>query len=198
MKLYESGPSRSARCRWTLLELGLEFESIEARELIGTDEYKKVHPQGKLPALVLDDGKVLFESAAICTYLADLAPEKKLLAPPGSWGRALHGQWVSFTLSELEAYLWSNARHTWFLPEDERVAAIVEPNNREAYSALAVLDRALAEDDYLVDNTFSVTDIFVGYAINWARRAKVLEGFDNLEGYLGRLLAREHCPLPTD
>ena len=28
IKLYELGPTRSARCRWTLLEAGLEYESI--------------------------------------------------------------------------------------------------------------------------------------------------------------------------
>ena len=194
MKLYEFGSSRSARCVWTLRELGLDYESVDARGLIGSDELKRLHPLGKLPALEVD-GRALFESAAICTYLADREPDAGLVAPPGSWERALHDQWVSFTLSELEAYLWSSAHHTWRLPEDERVGAIVEPNDRSAGRALDVLERVLADVDYLVANRFSVTDIIAGYAVNWAALTIGLGERPNLVAWLERLHAREHCTL---
>ena len=72
--LYGSGTSRSSRCLWTLLELGVEFEYVDDSSLIGTENLRKLQPQGKLPAIVVD-GKSLFESAAICTYLCDLYPE---------------------------------------------------------------------------------------------------------------------------
>ena len=194
MKLYEFAPTRSARCRWTLLELGLDFTSIADSSLIGSAELKRIHPMGKLPAMVID-GKPLFESAAICTYLADSHPEAGLIAPPGSWDRALHDQWVSFALTELEAWLWSNARHTFIYPEEKRIPAIFEPNGEEVNKAAAVLDAALADSDYLVANTFSVTDIIVAYAVDWARRQKLLAGCVNLDSYLQRLFAREHCTL---
>lgn len=91
IKLYELGPTRSARCRWALLEAGLEYESVgNDPSIIGSDELRDVHPLGKLPAAIID-GKPLFESAAIATAVADLVPEKELIAPPGSWSRALHG-----------------------------------------------------------------------------------------------------------
>lgn len=64
IKLYELGPTRSARCRWTLLEAGLEYESVgNDPGIIGSEELKRVHPLGKLPAAIID-GKPLFESAA--------------------------------------------------------------------------------------------------------------------------------------
>ena len=44
-----------------------------------------MHPLGKLPIAVID-GKSLFESAAICTYLADHATGVDLVAEPGGWG----------------------------------------------------------------------------------------------------------------
>ena len=72
IKLYESGPSRSARVRWVLQEAELEFQSIDRGiALYGSEELRSVHPLGKLPAAVID-GRPLFESAAI----ADLVPEK--------------------------------------------------------------------------------------------------------------------------
>ena len=107
--LYEYKNSRSKQVRWTLQELGLEFRSSEGREILHSDELSQVNPMGKVPA-VLIDGEPLFESAAICTYLADLVPEKGLIAPSGTRERALHLQWTSFALTEMEAYVWSNAR----------------------------------------------------------------------------------------
>ena len=71
--LYESGTSRSARCRWTLLEAGITFNSVARPKLAKSDEVKALHPLGKLPIAVID-GRVLFESAAICTYIADNVP----------------------------------------------------------------------------------------------------------------------------
>lgn len=109
--LYELQPTRSARVRWTLLELGIAFESIEGRgrEIFALPELVQIHPMSKLPAL-RDSGRPLFESAAICTWLADSHPQSGLIAPSGTWPRALHDQWTAFTLAEVEANLWHTAR----------------------------------------------------------------------------------------
>lgn len=194
IRLYEYGPSRSVRARWTLLEAGLEFEAVNARELIGTKDYRRIHPQGKIPALEIE-GRVLFESAAIATWVADQVPDAGLIAPSGTWQRALHDQWVSFALTELEAYLWSSFRNTSLLPEDQRVAEILPQNARFASSAAKVLDAELGKRDYLVEDRFTVTDIIVGYTVNWARQARLIDDRDNLRAYLERLYEREHCVL---
>ena len=154
---------------------------------------RAIHPQAKVPAIVID-GEPLFESAAICTFLCDLAPEKQLLARPGTRARALHDQWVSFSQSEIEAYLWSNAKHSSFYPEAKRIPAVIERNNEEIASGLAVLNDLLGGSDFLIDGRFSVTDIIVGWTINWARRQGRLDDFDHLGTYVKRLLAREQCP----
>ena len=62
--LYEVGTSRSLRCRWTLKELGLDYQSIEDRSLLRSDELKQFHPLGKMPVALID-GRPLFESSAI-------------------------------------------------------------------------------------------------------------------------------------
>ena len=192
--LYGVDFARSARCRWTLLELGLEFDEITDASLIGSDELRTVHPQAKAPAMMIDD-KPLFESAAICTYLCDLVPEKQLINQVGSREHALHDQWVSFAQSEMEGYLWSNAKHTNFYPKEKRVPDIVPSNNEEFRAGAKVLDNTLAEIPFIVGGQFSVTDIIVGWTVNWGRRMGQLDGFDHLASYLDRLFAREHCTL---
>ena len=191
---YEYGPSRSKQVRWALLELGLEFKSVAGVELLHSDELNKVNPMGKVPA-VLIDGEPLFEAAAICTYLADLVPENSLISPSGTRERALHLQWISFALTELEAYVWSNARNTFVLPKEKRITALFEQNNKAFMHAAKVLDRVMADKDYLVGNRFSVTDILVGFTLNWGDAVGLLEHTPNLQAYLARLKQRPHCTL---
>ena len=195
--LYEFAPTRSARARWTLLELGIPFESIAGREVIGSPELKAVSPLGKVPGIV-DNGRPLFESAAICTWLADSHPEKGLIAPSGSWDRALHDQWVTFCLAELESHLWSTARNTFLYPEPRRVPAVLEQDADEGRKSLEVLDAHLATTPFLVGGKFTVADIIVGYTTNWARRAGWAGGLSHCLAYTDRLLAMPNCPYATD
>jgi len=192
--LYEYGPSRSKQARWALQELGLEFKSIAGLEILHSDELNQVNPMGKVPAVVIN-GEPLFEAAAICTYLADLVPEKSLIAASGTRERALHLQWVSFALTEMEAYLWSNARNTFVLPEEKRITALFEQNNKAFKHAAKVLNKALENADYLVGNQFSVTDILVGFTVNWGSLMGLIEHTPNLQKYLVRLEERPDCTL---
>lgn len=192
--LYEYGPSRSKQARWALQELGLEFKSIAGLEILHSDELKQVNPMGKVPAVMIN-GEPLFEAAAICTCLADLVPDKGLIAASGTRERALHLQWLSFALTEMEAYLWSNARNTFVLPEEQRITALFEQNNKAFTDAAKVLDKALENTDYLVGNRFSVTDILVGFTVNWGDQMGLLEKTPNLQKYLARLKERPDCAL---
>ena len=69
-----------------LEEIGRPFEirKVERNENgLSPPDYLAVNPLGRVPALVDDDGLVLWESAAITIHLADKHPEAKLLPPPG-------------------------------------------------------------------------------------------------------------------
>lgn len=195
--LYEAPTSRAQRCIWILDEVGATYETVSGRDVIGSDGLKKIHPLGKVPAVVID-GKPLIESAAICTYIADQFPEKRLIAKPGTWQRALHDQWVCFCLSEMEAFLWSTAINTFVLPEEERIPAIFEQNTKFFSASAAVVDQALENNDYLVDDQFSVTDVIMGFTISWANYYKLIEPFKNLQKYLDRLCERPCCPLKKE
>lgn len=197
IELYELAPTRSARVRWTLLEAGLSYASLGNRvDIIGSDELRQIHPLGKLPAARIDE-KPLFESAAIATAIADLVPEKNLVAKPGTWARTLHDQWVCFALSEMECWVSSTELNSFdfVLPKQEHVPAIIEQNNKMFRRSAAALDGVLEDVHYLVENRFTVTDIIVGYTLNFAEEQGLLTEFVNLGGYMERLYARQHCTL---
>ena len=195
--LFELGPTRSSRARWALLEAGLEFESLGNNiDVFKSAELHKVHPLGKLPAAIIDD-QPLFESAAIVTAIADLVPEEMLIAKPGTWSRNLHYQWVSFALTEMEAFLQSSEINTidFILPEEQHVKEIIKQNSTLYRKGAAVLDTVLSDKKFLVDNRFSATDILVSYTVNWGYDDGLIDDFPNLIAYLERLYERESCTL---
>ena len=191
--LLEAGTSRSARCRFTLLESGLAFEAITLKPR--SEEARAANPSGKLPVLMVDD-RPLYESAAICTFVADTAGEAAGLIPaPGSFERAEHDQWVSWTLSELDTWSWSLFVYENIAPASggAGVADALGPGNKEMWKrSAAQLAAHLEEREWIVGDRFSVTDIICGWSLNWGRCLGWLEN-PVLEAYLLRLFARPAC-----
>jgi len=88
MKMYSLMLSNFAsKSRIAIYEKGLNVEFVDPPGGLGSAEYKKVNPLGKVPALVLDNGQLIAESELINEYLEDKYPEKPLL-PKDAEGRA--------------------------------------------------------------------------------------------------------------
>ena len=185
-----------------LEEMGLPYKVIPVNITKGEQMapgFLKLSPNNKIPAIVDSEGPdgkpfSLFESAAICNWLADSHPQAGLIAPSGTWARALHDQWTAFTLAEVEANLGHTARNQFIYTENERIPAVYEQNAREAKRGLAVLHDALKGKSWLVEDRFSVTDIFVGYAVVWAHVQGMTADLSNVAAYAERILARPLCP----
>jgi glutathione S-transferase len=187
MKLYFAPRTRATRPRWMLEELGVPYEivtvDLDAKEN-RQPGYLRVHPLGQVPALV--DGDVtVFESIAICMYLADRWPERGLAPPVSSPLRAEYYQWLLFCPSTIEPAIGRSAQHGGDVTEAEREKACAR-----FAEAAEVLTRALATGEHMLGDAFSTVDVIVGSNLNWARRVGLLEGRDLLSGYLDRLLAR--------
>ena len=88
MKLYNLDLSNFAsKTRIALYEKGVAFEKVNPPGGMGSADYKKINPVGKVPSLQLDNGQVIAESEVINEYLEDKYPEKPLL-PKDAEGRA--------------------------------------------------------------------------------------------------------------
>ena len=195
MKLYEFGPSRALRVRWTLQELDVPFEAVAINLRDGEQrsaEFLKINPVGRLPVLI-DDGKVLTESVAIVLYLAEKYPAKRLL-PANLAERGQLYRWLLFTVTELEQPLWRMVRHSMLYPEDKRLPAEIALA-REDFAAVAqVLEAHMRGRKFLVGDTVTVGDFVLAYTLDWAKLARCLNGLPVLEAYLEQMYARPKAP----
>jgi glutathione S-transferase len=195
MKLYEFGPTRSIRVRWTLQELGVEFESIRINLLAGEHlqpKFLKINPAGKIPVLV-DEDLVLTESVAIVLYLADKYSNKGLI-PTELKERAQVNRWLLFAATELEQPLWRIARNTMLYPEDQRLPADVVLASQEFKAMAAVLEEHMQRRQFLVGNTVTVADFVAAYTLDWANEDRLLDDCPQLLAYMKRMYARPNAP----
>ncbi|WP_458329479.1 glutathione S-transferase N-terminal domain-containing protein [Ottowia flava] len=97
LTFYTNPMSRARVARWMLEETGLPYETqvLEYGTTMKAPGFLAINPMGKVPALKHGD-TVVTENAAICMYLADLVPEKKLAPPVGSHARGPYYRWISF------------------------------------------------------------------------------------------------------
>ncbi len=196
MKLYEFGPSRSIRVRWTLQELGIDFDTVQV-SLIKREhrspEFLKINPAGKLP--VLTDGElVLTESVAIVLYLAEKYADKGFI-PADLAGRAELYRWLLFTTTELEQPLWRIFRHTAGYPADKRLPGEVALA-RDDFTAMAqIAETHMSGRRFVVGETITVADFVLAYTLDWAKETKLLDGLPRLEAYMEEMYARPRAPM---
>jgi len=195
MKLYEFAPTRSIRVRWTLQELGVEFESVPVNMIAGEHrrpEFLKINPAGKLPVLV-DGEVVLTESVAIVLYLAEKYSDKGLV-PMNLRQRAQLNRWLLFAVTELEQPLWRIARHTTLYPEDRRLPGDVALA-REDFEVMAdVLEEHMNGRQFVVGDAVTVADFVLAYTLDWANEVRLLDDFPRLQAYMERMYARPNAP----
>ena len=191
MKLYYVPRTRASRPRWLLEEMGLPYELVRldtSRKETRTPEHLARQPLGHVPVLE-DEGVRVFESMAICLWLAERYPEKGLVAPPGSAARAETYQWLFFAATELEPHLAAISAQTR-RPEPERDVARIEEAKRRFAAAAVALEARLAGRTFLVGDSFSVADVVVGSVLSWGRAAAGLDGLPETQAWLARLKER--------
>jgi len=142
MKLYSSPTSPYARkARVIVHELGLDLDVIDIAAR-GNVEYRRVNPLGKIPALVLDDGAVLFDSPVVCEYLDKAGggaffPEDGMVQPDSRRRKALTLQALGDgVLDAVVTCVYENR----FRPAEHRSAEIVGYARGAIATALDVLE----------------------------------------------------------
>jgi glutathione S-transferase len=158
--------TRCYRVLWALEELGQEYDLNPA--LPQSPDVLALNPSGKVPILV-EDGEAITDSTAIITYLAD--KHGQLTARAGTLARAKQDAVTHMLLDELDAVLWTAARHSFILPEDKRVPEVKDSLKWEFARSLNRLETRM-QGPYLMGEDFTIADIICTHCLNWAYSAK--------------------------
>jgi glutathione S-transferase len=151
-------------------ELGIEYEKIVIdfdEDEHRSEEFLAVNPMGQIPALVLPDGTLMTESAAMLLEIVERHPDAGLAPLPTSRERAHFLRWLFFLSSTVYPAIlrfYYSDRHTTNADGAEGVKAAAEADLDHQF---AVLEDALDPGPYLLGETFSAVDIFLWMLIEW-------------------------------
>ncbi len=149
---------------------GLDYEGIEV-SLAAKDQHKedflKVNPRGQIPALVLPDGEVMTESAAICLYLGERHPESGLVPGSDDPIRAPFLRWMVYAAAQLyedDLRIYYPERYTL----DESGAPGVKVAAEAAFERhLDILEAAIDEGPFVFGQRMTILDVYLAMLVSW-------------------------------
>lgn len=155
------GMSVSGNChklRLLLEQLGREYRWVEVDSAHGetrTPEYLAKNPNGKVPIIEFEDGRVLAESNAIVCYLADGSG----YLPDDPWQRAQALSWMFFEQYSHEPYIAVARFIRVFTPADSPRRAELPGLLERGHRALAVMENHLQRHPWFTGEAYGVADI---------------------------------------
>jgi glutathione S-transferase len=188
MKLYYLTGACSLASYISLIEAGQEFEAISVdratRKAADGTDFMTLNPKGYVPALVLDNGEILTENAAVLAYIASLDKSRKLGAEPGTWPFYRLLEWLGFINSEVHKTIGG-----LFHPnasEDAKSAAREQVVKRYGF-----IEKSLGDKPFLTGDSFTVADAYLYVTLSWRERVKVdVSHLPILTAYYERCRAR--------
>jgi glutathione S-transferase len=186
VKLYDyPGAPNPRRVKIFAAEKGIDLELVHcdmSKREHKSPEFLKKNPSGKIPVLELEDGRCISESVAICRYLEFIEPE------PNLFGKDAYEQaFIESRNRHIELELWTQIGISWVngpivgsmglfnqVP-DAKVAS--DKNVRAFYKRL---DKEFKQVDFVAGNRFTIADITLLSAIDFATELVDLEPDSNL------------------
>jgi GST-like protein len=164
LTLYGARASGSIAVEAALTLLGVPYALVEGAtwaEETARDRVAPVNPMRQIPTLVLPDGAVMTESAAILIYLADLHAEDGLAPVATDPQRGQFLRWMVYVSSAIYSLHWIKPDVGRIgAPESSRASVVDAVHDRIAF-CWANMDRQLEPRQYLLGDKLSVLDLYV-------------------------------------
>jgi len=165
--LYGRPGSGSLAVQVALEEAGVPYERIwVAQEPVDIERFRELNPTGKVPALVLPDGTLMFESAAMLIHLALVLPEAKLAPRPGTTRHAQFLQWMVFMSANLyEAVLRIYYSVRYSTRGEADADAIRQQGMSDFLNHAKLISRSL--HPYVLGDEYSIADAYLYMLATW-------------------------------
>lgn len=189
--LYDYLPSQNA---WKVRQLLQHLQRPYRTEYISifegegrSDAFRRISPTGTVPALRLDDGRVLAESNAILAYLAT----GTAYLPDEAFARAKVWQWLSFEQERVESQIGALRHWTLTGKLARRPQALVDAKREGGREALQILEAELGARRFIAGDDYSIADISLfAYASRAEEAGLGLQPFARVRDWLARVRAQ--------
>lgn len=129
----------------------IEYDTTQGKSETRTPGYLAKNPNGRVPMLEFEDGRVLPESGAILFHLAAGTP----FLSDAAWSRAQTLQWLFFEQYSHEPYVAVAISRLKYMGE----RAGLEELQAKGYRAFDVMETHLARNDFFAGSAYSIADI---------------------------------------
>jgi len=173
-KLYFAPGSAAMAPHAMLEDIGAPFELMlvdtKTGEQHGAD-YRRLNPHARVPTLIYDGERVMYESTAICLFLADRHPDVAFTPTADSQDRGRFLQWMAYLTNTVQ----ESCMHWWhpekFVDGDDQQAAVKRKAEQRTAEMFRFLDGELAKagGPYLCGSTFYICDYFAVMLARWTR-----------------------------
>ena len=172
-KLYGEHGWGSAIVEAQLAWYGFEFEFEQVGDLFKSADARRrlesVNPLAQVPTLVLADGTVLTESAAITLYLAELADDDALVPRAGDPLRPAFLRWLVFLVANVYPTYTYADDPSRFVATSDAQQSFREAVDRYACKLYSLLERAAGQPWFFADR-FSALDVYIAVMTRWRPR----------------------------
>jgi glutathione S-transferase len=166
-KLYGRSGSGSFAVQVMLEEIGAPYsQTWVSREAAEVAAFRATNPTGKVPALVLPDGTIMFESAAMLIHLALAHPKAALAPPPGTSRYAQFLQWMVFLSANVyEAVLRLYYSERYSSRGEADAEAIRKQAGEDFCAHVALISQGLGP--YVLGPDYSIADPYLYMLASW-------------------------------
>jgi len=169
MKLYYAPGACSLSPHIVAEEAGVPVDLVKvdlrAHTLDDGSDFHKINPKGSVPTLVLDSGELLTEGPAIVQYLADRNPASGLAPECGTLPRYHLQEWLTYINGEIHK-TFGPLFHGAAGEERRKIVEILEQK-------FAFVDSTLANQPFLLGNTFTAADAYLFVVQTWAKKMHI-------------------------
>ena len=173
--IYGAAGTGSVPVEAALTLIGQPYAVVELHTPISSfrDQLVSINPMAQAPALILPDGQLMTESAAILIWLAETHPEARLSPMATDPARPAFLRWMAYVSAAIYALFWVRDEPLRLAPDASTAAVVKQRTAERITECWRLMDAQVHPGRYILGDELSVLDLYVTVLSRWGPRRKV-------------------------